>query len=316
MMKTTKMISTLSPVVLALSLCGLVSPARADAPASKLAFSNLAVSSSNASIDAVWGLGGESSQPASVLNGTAQNWINHPVVTVNYSTVITPATTTEVGLAYDFSKATGGYAIEYKNYTYEAASGAIGTVPAAFSGQKYVALTGTITSLMDMQLGLNLYANGHYETTSFMGIPVAPGSASIYWGSSLSDLTVLGASTYTSAPDGTGPGSYSTSVAESQWASGAVSGGVRMSLNAGVAQTFALLAFAQDGVSIDTFSYAFRSGGYDYGAIRLEDHPTSTINMLGAHIIPVVPEPETYAMLLAGLGLLGFVARRKNQKPA
>ncbi len=27
-----------------------------------------------------------------------------------------------------------------------------------------------------------------------------------------------------------------------------------------------------------------------------------------------VPEPETYAMMLAGLGLLGFAARRKNQK--
>ncbi|TXT22552.1 MAG: hypothetical protein FD134_2457, partial [Gallionellaceae bacterium] len=27
---------------------------------------------------------------------------------------------------------------------------------------------------------------------------------------------------------------------------------------------------------------------------------------------PAVPEPETYAMLLAGLGLLGFVGRRKK----
>jgi hypothetical protein len=28
-----------------------------------------------------------------------------------------------------------------------------------------------------------------------------------------------------------------------------------------------------------------------------------------------IPEPETYAMLLAGLGLLGFVARRRKQQP-
>jgi hypothetical protein len=29
-----------------------------------------------------------------------------------------------------------------------------------------------------------------------------------------------------------------------------------------------------------------------------------------------VPEPETYAMMLAGLGLLGFAARRRKQKAA
>jgi hypothetical protein len=27
----------------------------------------------------------------------------------------------------------------------------------------------------------------------------------------------------------------------------------------------------------------------------------------------VIPEPETYAMLLAGLGLMGFVARRRRR---
>ena len=29
--------------------------------------------------------------------------------------------------------------------------------------------------------------------------------------------------------------------------------------------------------------------------------------------VNAVPEPETYAMLLAGVGLLGFVARRRKQ---
>lgn len=35
---------------------------------------------------------------------------------------------------------------------------------------------------------------------------------------------------------------------------------------------------------------------------------------LTAESIPAVPEPETYAMMLAGLGLLGWMARRKKQQ--
>ena len=31
-------------------------------------------------------------------------------------------------------------------------------------------------------------------------------------------------------------------------------------------------------------------------------------------VVGVVPEPETYALMLAGLGLIGFMARRKKSK--
>lgn len=33
----------------------------------------------------------------------------------------------------------------------------------------------------------------------------------------------------------------------------------------------------------------------------------------GGPVTPPVPEPETYAMLLAGLGMLGFIARRRQK---
>jgi hypothetical protein len=55
-----------------------------------------------------------------------------------------------------------------------------------------------------------------------------------------------------------------------------------------------------------TFQYVI---GYNDSASGLTDWDDMVI---GVNIAPI-PEPETYAMLLAGLGLMGFVARRRKQ---
>lgn len=52
---------------------------------------------------------------------------------------------------------------------------------------------------------------------------------------------------------------------------------------------------------------AFVMGGTYYLAIANETSNTTSVYSLAA-----VPEPETYAMLLAGLGLVGFMARRRK----
>jgi len=39
-----------------------------------------------------------------------------------------------------------------------------------------------------------------------------------------------------------------------------------------------------------------------------------TGNVGGNRVVPAIPEPETYVMLMAGLGLMGFVARRRKQR--
>ena len=66
----------------------------------------------------------------------------------------------------------------------------------------------------------------------------------------------------------------------------------------------------------DRFFGATYSGGIS-GIFM--SNPSGGIEMdhlqYGATAAAAVPEPETYAMLLAGLGLLGFMARRRNGRP-
>ena len=50
--------------------------------------------------------------------------------------------------------------------------------------------------------------------------------------------------------------------------------------------------------------------GGDWGPIFMAD------NMSVTAVPAPIPEPETYTMLLTGLGLLGWVGRRRKQKAA
>ncbi len=61
------------------------------------------------------------------------------------------------------------------------------------------------------------------------------------------------------------------------------------------------------GLNIGT-PYQLKVSGHTNGAIP-GGHGTVTVQALGA--VVAVPEPESYAMLLAGLGLLGLIARRR-----
>ena len=51
-------------------------------------------------------------------------------------------------------------------------------------------------------------------------------------------------------------------------------------------------------------------------AIANEGNGTTNFGSTTLYEVTAVPEPETYAMMLAGLGLLGFAARRRKTSPA
>lgn len=85
-----------------------------------------------------------------------------------------------------------------------------------------------------------------------------------------------------------------------------------VSLN-GVATTLSSVAAVGDYGNSGWHTYNFGStfsGNLGFGVNNAIDNSYSS--QLYVQNVVAVPEPETYAMVLAGLGLLGFVARRKQ----
>lgn len=72
----------------------------------------------------------------------------------------------------------------------------------------------------------------------------------------------------------------------------------------------AFTSYGTDTDLTDGFSFAGLSAG-DY-ALQFAGFSTSANGVYGG-TVAAIPEPETYAMLLAGLGIVGFMARRRQQ---
>jgi hypothetical protein len=57
------------------------------------------------------------------------------------------------------------------------------------------------------------------------------------------------------------------------------------------------------------------AGEYDYLILFNDVYPDADFNdmVVGVKAVQAIPEPETYALMLAGLGVVGFMARRRRQ---
>ena len=76
------------------------------------------------------------------------------------------------------------------------------------------------------------------------------------------------------------------------------------------------LSFQVNLAGLTESSFQTNTGGYSFSADlwRASDGLTGAVAAKDGIIIPsgVVPEPETYAMMLAGLAALGFIGRRRQ----
>ena len=98
---------------------------------------------------------------------------------------------------------------------------------------------------------------------------------------------------------------------------GAFPGGVRSFINSGsccaTVSPTSVLSGALQAPGFSTVADDSISLAYDIGTIA----PGATVTLGYSYTFAAaVPEPETYAMLLAGLGLMGFVARRRQRNAA
>jgi PEP-CTERM motif len=65
---------------------------------------------------------------------------------------------------------------------------------------------------------------------------------------------------------------------------------------------------------VNTFLFAYDTVGPDQHPNQLTQYESWNIGSATVSSVSAVPEPETYAMMLAGLGLMGTIARRRKQK--
>lgn len=115
-----------------------------------------------------------------------------------------------------------------------------------------------------------------------------------------------------------------TTSPQFNWLAGNFTGTLLMKIGANGQATgnVGMQLWGSNAVAGDQFVPFVLGGGYidPYLSIDptyLKDHPTVALNVeQGVGNIAPVPEPETWALLLAGLGLMGSVARRRATKQA
>ncbi|MDO9312236.1 MAG: FxDxF family PEP-CTERM protein [Nitrosomonas sp.] len=178
-------------------------------------------------------------------------------------------------------------------------------VKITFSGQSFVNSAGA-TVLGDTNPGFSLYSGLAHIAPFAADHDTAPGSIAIrdaVGGVGLTEGSFRTLTNWSITNDNNDPASVFTYI-------GSAYDGSSIDYGTGVIP-------GADGLADHMVSQVFHLTAGDYSIfVGGTDYFSSGVTPLPAYgltgVVSVVPEPETYAMLLAGLGLLGFSARRRQ----
>jgi len=165
-------------------------------------------------------------------------------------------------------------------------------------GNEFLTFSATVTATESLSASLSIYSSGSYTpVVSPFGTSV-PALPSYYFRlAGASDWTLLGASIGTVAGGSNLFGGESTAVV----------------LELGAPLTFEVAVFAGSNVDLSRVSVSLVSKYYDQHEVINDLGGTTTKVLVGAELLAPVPEPETYALILAGLLFVGL--RTRAQRP-
>jgi len=254
-----------------------------------------------------FGTGGTTNTFTATQTTVPSNYTDRTYGVPTYQSVLTPSTTTTAG-SVDFYENKPYIDTTYtSSYSYDKALYNVAVNSPTQSANQYILLAGTVTASSATNLSFLLGSGGTYSssTSTFSPLPsslnVAP--ALPIFGLVNSQGSAVSLNTLTST--------YGTSFSQTA--------GSSVHLAAGESYSFQAYVYSQSPqVALNRFSLVVT--GDDYGITSSTSQSTGTLHTLLASqalpLIPAVPEPETYSMLLAGIGLVGAAARRRKGKQA